>query len=250
MGNRSRAGGLLEDSVFSLRVLKSQSSKVWADSTATERAGAVLPKHVVKIARACSITRNSSKSFSNLISDGADRQRLTETAASRSQEYLINLKPPASQVIFIFSRTRPHLRSACNCHSPRNVISESEDGHSDRGADGIDRCDVCGDAAEDAGELYFCQACQGLTFCSGCWKAQAEHKTGKKSMPSEPLQTAATLHEKTKLSTINLVRPAFSNSADSDTIEARLAEDAQAAWFGEFCNICPLICFPAKRAIT
>lgn len=38
------------------------------------------------------------------------------------------------------------------------------------------------------------------------------------------------------LSTIRVVRPAFSNLADNATIETRLAEDADAAWFGESRN--------------
>src|ERR1700680_3822525 len=113
-------------------------------------------------------------------------------------------------------------------------MAESDDDHHDRGEeDGVDRCDVCGETEDEAGELYFCQACRGLIFCSNCWKGKADTNTRKKSLSTAALQTAATLHEKTLLSTIKLVRPAFSNSVDNDTMETRLAEDAHAAWFGE-----------------
>jgi hypothetical protein len=111
-------------------------------------------------------------------------------------------------------------------------MAEHEDADHGQGGEDIDRCDVCDESAE---ELYFCQACQGLMFCSVCWKAQAAHNSRKKSV-LESIKIAGTLHEKTKLSTIRVVRPAFSNSADNDTIETRLAEDADAAWFGESCN--------------
>jgi predicted sulfurtransferase len=106
-------------------------------------------------------------------------------------------------------------------------MAESEDGNQDNGGDDVDRCDVC-DEDEHSEELYFCQACM-LTLCSDCWKTQAAHNPRRKSS----LRLETTKHEKTKLSTIKLVQPAFSSSADQGTLEARLAEDADTAWFGE-----------------
>ena len=107
-------------------------------------------------------------------------------------------------------------------------MNESEDDHHDSGGDDVHCCDVCDVCGESAEDLYFCQACK-CTFCSGCWKAQAAHNSKKK----RALQHGAIVHEKTKLSIIRLVQPAFSSPADEVTLEARLAEDADAAWFGE-----------------
>jgi len=178
---------------------------------------------------------------------GVHRQRRAETTANRVKNFSHETLS-VSLAIHLLSSPGPtlifDLRSIV---TSSHIMSESGDDQYDGGDDGIDRCDVCGETVEEAGELYFCQACQGLTFCSGCWKRQAAHNPRRRSTFSEPLQTAATLHEKTKLSTIKLVRPAFSNAADIDTIETRLAEDANAAWFGESCDIRPLIFSPAKR---
>jgi predicted sulfurtransferase len=106
-------------------------------------------------------------------------------------------------------------------------MTKSDDDSQESGGDDIERCDGC-DADEQSKELYICQAC-ALTLCSGCWKTQTAHKSKRKSST----RLEATVHEKTKLSTIKLVQPAFSTPADESTIEARLAEDADAAWFGE-----------------
>jgi len=106
-------------------------------------------------------------------------------------------------------------------------MTKSDDDSQESGGDDIDRCDDC-NADEQSKELYICQAC-ALTLCSGCWKTQAAHKPKRKSST----RLEATVHEKTKLSTIKLVQPAFSSPADESTIEARLAEDADTAWFGE-----------------
>jgi hypothetical protein len=106
-------------------------------------------------------------------------------------------------------------------------MTEPQDDDSHQGYDGINCCEICEESVE---ELYCCQACGGLTFCSRCWKAQAAH------IPRKRATLPVTLHEKTMLSTIRVVRPAFSNLADNATIETRLAEDADAAWFGESRN--------------
>jgi predicted sulfurtransferase len=106
-------------------------------------------------------------------------------------------------------------------------MTESDDDSQESGGGDIDRCDGC-DADEQSKELYICQAC-ALTLCSGCWKTQVAHKTKRKSSTRLEL----TVHEKTKLSTIKLVQPAFSSPADKSTIESRLAEDEDTAWFGE-----------------
>jgi hypothetical protein len=103
-------------------------------------------------------------------------------------------------------------------------MAESEDDCHDSG---VDCCDACG-CDKSAEDLYFCQACK-CTFCSSCWEAQVAHKSKRK----RALRPEATVHEKTKLSIIRLVQPAFSSAADDVTLEARLAEDTDAAWFGE-----------------
>jgi hypothetical protein len=42
------------------------------------------------------------------------------------------------------------------------------------------------------------------------------------------------------------VQPAFSSPADESTIEARLAEDADTAWFGEWYNSLSLLSVTSK----
>jgi len=106
-------------------------------------------------------------------------------------------------------------------------MAEPQDDDSSQSCDGIDCCEICENSVE---ELYHCQACGGLTFCPRCWKAQAAH------IPRMRATLPVTLHEKTMLSTIRVVRPVFSNLADNATIETRLAEDADTAWFGESRN--------------
>jgi hypothetical protein len=106
-------------------------------------------------------------------------------------------------------------------------MTESDDDSQESGGDDIYRCGVC-KADEQSKELYVCQDCR-VALCSGCWKTQAAHKRKGKSFA----RLEATGHEKTKLSTTKLLQLAFSSLADESTIEARLAEDADTAWFGE-----------------
>ncbi|CZR51334.1 uncharacterized protein PAC_01209 [Phialocephala subalpina] len=114
-------------------------------------------------------------------------------------------------------------------------MPSSEDDDHESGGEDVDRCDIysCGTSSE---ELFFCPGCE-LTLCSRCWKAQGAHnpkrKNTRRSGPISPVEeTKPTLHEKTRLETVRLVQPAFSNAADEETLELRLAEDADAAWFG------------------
>jgi hypothetical protein len=87
-----------------------------------------------------------------------------------------------------------------------------------------DCCDVC-DEHED--ELFFCQACK-WKFCAGCWKAQAVHNPKRKAS-----QPAAAAHEKIALSVVKLVQPAFQTPPDDKSLEKWLADEEDAAWFGE-----------------
>ena len=138
---------------------------------------------------------------------------------------LLIVKPPnlpASQSLRFPSSFLP-----VPTNTPIFIMTESDDDSQKSGGDYIDCCGVC-EADEQLKELYICQACD-LTLCSECWETQAAHKPKRKSST----RVEAIVHEKTKLSTIKLVQPAFSSPADESTIEARLAEDADTAWFGE-----------------
>ncbi|KAF8847642.1 hypothetical protein BDZ45DRAFT_315849 [Acephala macrosclerotiorum] len=114
-------------------------------------------------------------------------------------------------------------------------MPSSEDDDHESGGEDVDRCDIhsCSTSSE---ELFFCPACE-LTLCSRCWKAQGAHnpkrRNTRRGRPISPVaETKPTLHEKTKLEIVRLVQPAFFNAADEETLELRLAEDADAAWFG------------------
>jgi hypothetical protein len=140
----------------------------------------------------------------------------------------------SSSPSLLLSSSPPLLLSSSNprtINTPNQIMAESGGDHHNSGGDNVDCCDVCDFSDESAEDLYFCQACK-CTFCSSCWKAQAAHNSKRKNA----LPPGATVHEKTKLSIIRLVQPAFSSPADDVTLETRLAEDADAAWFGESCN--------------
>jgi hypothetical protein len=110
------------------------------------------------------------------------------------------------------------------------MVESDENDHSN-GDKGADYCegDGCGTTAE---ELFFCSACE-CTFCTACWAIQVAHRTSSRRRAT---LRPGLKHEKTRLSTLKLVQPAFSAAKDEGELEQMMADDAEAAWFGKSCK--------------
>ncbi|KAF4637022.1 hypothetical protein G7Y89_g1060 [Cudoniella acicularis] len=106
------------------------------------------------------------------------------------------------------------------------IFKHSDDEEEEAEIPVADCCDVCDENEDD---LFFCQDCK-WNFCAGCWKAQAVHKAKKQA--SLKTELAKSEHAKIPLSVVKLVQPAFSTPPDDKSLQKRLAEEEDAAWFG------------------
>lgn len=113
-------------------------------------------------------------------------------------------------------------------------MSDREDQQSSQEDNDARTCDVCPNTDEVAGELYYCQACE-CVLCSTCWKAQAAH-----SLKKNIGRRGHAPHEQISLSVLNVIEPAFSRPGDEATLDIRLADDENTAWFGELLPGTPL----------
>ncbi|KAH8684241.1 hypothetical protein BGZ60DRAFT_397086 [Tricladium varicosporioides] len=88
----------------------------------------------------------------------------------------------------------------------------------------VECCDACEKATE---ALFFCKACD-CTFCTYCWPTQIAHRRKKNGVSKGQEK----MHEKVDMKIVKLTRSAFSVFTDNMTLESRLSEDEDAAWFG------------------
>lgn len=138
-------------------------------------------------------------------------QNVRLTSPSRSRQ------PFVSRLVLSHSRVERHFFFALILHPIEFIMQSRAGSWSSQSCEG----GVCDGNGQPT---YFCVHCDS-NFCDGCWRAQVQHRPGKRGPDGLP-------HEKTDLRVVSRLRNILEPSLDPHAQRALHRVDEDTTWFG------------------